>query len=87
MVNPAQFRLCARCGADMETLLQETGGLRRVAPVQSPVPVHGTQLGLLSRMVLAAFVVVLALGYLAHLLPAPRSPAPPSTSTPAPAVP
>ncbi len=71
MVNPGAFRLCARCGAAMDTHLQESGGLRRVAPVQSPVPVTGARLGPWSRAILGAFVVLLALGYLVQLLPVP----------------
>lgn len=70
MVNPGPFRLCGRCGADMGTVLQESGGLRRTAPVQSPVPqpgVGGRSLG--QRVVLALFVVLLALSWLAQLVP------------------
>lgn len=71
-VNPGLFRLCGRCGAQMDTVLQESGGLRRTAPIQSPVPVSGARIGPVARVVLGAFVVVLALGYLVHLLPLPR---------------
>ena len=39
-VNVRADRLCGRCGADMHLLLQESGGLRATAPVQSPVPVR-----------------------------------------------
>lgn len=81
MVNPGPFRLCARCGASMETFLQESGGLRRTAPVQSPVPVHG-RLSLPQRIVVGLFLIVLVVSYLVQLLPvrangaqAPRSPA------------
>lgn len=71
MVNPAPFTLCARCGADMRTWLQESGGLRRTAPVQSPVPVGaGARLSGVQRFVVGLFVVILAMGYVAHLLPA-----------------
>lgn len=73
MVNPGPFALCARCGADMSTLLQESGGLRRTAPVQSPVPVGSARLGPVTRVVLGLCVLVLALSYLAHLLPRPAS--------------
>lgn len=70
MVNPGPFTLCARCGAAMDTHLQESGGLRRTAPVQSPVPVAAAgRLGPLTRAVLGLCVVVLALSYLALLLP------------------
>lgn len=79
MVNPGPFRLCGRCGAEMDTLLQESGGLRRTAPIQSPVPVSGARLGPVARVVLGVFVVVLALGYLVQLLPAPRTAGTPAT--------
>ena len=71
MVTPGAFRLCGRCGAQMDTLLQESGGLRRTAPIQSPVPVAGTRIGPVARVVLGVFVVVLALGYLVQVLPRP----------------
>lgn len=77
MVNPGAFELCARCGARMDTLLQESAGLRRTAPVQSPVPVgDAARFGPLTRIVLGACVAVLAFAYLAHLLPRPEAPAP-----------
>jgi hypothetical protein len=72
MVNPGPFRLCGRCGAQMDTLLQESAGLRRTAPIQSPVPVAGARIGPLGRVVLGAFVILLALGYLVQLLPMPN---------------
>ena len=69
MVNPGAFRLCGRCGADMRTLLQESGGLRRVAPIQSPVPVGaGRRLRPSQRLILGAFVALLAASYLAPLI-------------------
>lgn len=71
MVNPGPFRLCARCGASMETHLQESGGLRRAAPVQSPVPSSASRLTPVQRALVACFLAVLALGYLAHLVPVP----------------
>jgi predicted amidophosphoribosyltransferase len=59
-VNPDADRLCARCGADMHTLLQESGGLRATAPVQSPVPVRVRgRLSPLQRALVLAFVVTL----------------------------
>lgn len=64
MVNPGPFRLCGRCGADMRTNLQESGGARRSAPVQSPVPVAcGPRLTGLQRLVLAGFLLLLALSH------------------------
>jgi hypothetical protein len=82
MVNPGAFRLCARCGSQMDTHLQESGGLRRTAPVQSPVPV-GPRLSLLQRVLVGMFLALMALTYLVHLLPAaargtPAAPAPAS---------
>jgi len=64
-VNPYAERLCARCGADMGTALQESGGLRRTAPVQSPVPVRPVRLTALQRWMVAAFVALLAAAALA----------------------
>lgn len=84
MVNPGPFRLCGRCGADMRTIFQESGGLRRVAPVQSPVPVGvGRRLRTSQRVILAAFVALLAAWYLAPLIfgvRAPSGPTPPSAA-------
>lgn len=74
MVNPGPFRLCARCGASMETHLQESGGLRRTAPLQSPMPVlTGDRLSPLQRLVVVLFLALLALGHLVYLLPTPRA--------------
>ena len=59
-VNPHADRLCGRCGADMTTLLQESGGLRATAPVQSPVPVRvRDRLSPLQRALVLAFVFTL----------------------------
>jgi hypothetical protein len=66
-VNPGPFRLCARCGASMETFLQESGGLRRTAAVQSPVLV-ARRLSTLQRLVIGIFLLLLALAYLTPLL-------------------
>src|SRR6185369_15706549 len=82
MVNPGPFRLCARCGASMETILQESGGLRRTAAVQSPIPVNG-RLSLGQRIVVALFLMMLALAHLIQLLPpshAATRPAAPQTA-------
>lgn len=61
-VNRYASRLCGRCGADMATALQESGGARRTAPVQSPVPVHGMRLSRFQRVVVLGFLALLALG-------------------------
>lgn len=89
MVNPGPFRLCGRCGADMRTHLQESGGLRRTAPVQSPVPVSGgAPLSLVQRIVVGCFLGLLALSYvLAAAAPrsasgGPSRPVPAETSSP-----
>jgi hypothetical protein len=81
-VNRGAARLCARCGADMAMALQESGGARRTAAVQSPVPVGvGARLGPLQRAVVAAFLALLALGqimggFVHHHPGAPRTPPP-----------
>lgn len=80
-VNPGPFRLCARCGASMETFLQESGGLRRTAAVQSPMPVRA-RLSLGQRLVLGLFLVTMALGYLVQLL-GPRQALAPAATVPA----
>lgn len=68
MVNPGAFHLCVRCGADMSTTLQESGGLRWAAPIQSPVPAPGRpRLSVFQRVLVGAFVAVLALSWLAPL--------------------
>ncbi len=64
-VNFDAERPCQRCGADMRTLLQESGGLRMTAPVQSPVPVRAAErLSPLLRFVLLVLVALLALAAL-----------------------
>ena len=63
-VNRYSERLCGRCGGDMTLLLQESGGLRATAPVQSPVPVGvRARLGPVQRAVVlgCALLVVLAM--------------------------
>ena len=80
MVNPGPFRLCARCGASMETFLQESAGLRRTAPVQSPVPVNG-RLSPIQRIVVGLFLLALASSYLVQLLPSAHVRPAPRTAT------
>jgi len=76
-------RLCVRCGADMTTLLQESGGLRRTAPVQSPMPIRAAgRLSGLQRLLIGVIVILLALSHLLGAL-APGNPRP----RPEPAVP
>ena len=59
-LNRHAQRLCGRCGADMHLVLQESGGLRLTAAVQSPVPVRsGDRLSPLQRMVVFGFVIAL----------------------------
>lgn len=59
-VNVRAERLCGRCGADMYMLLQESGGLRATAPVQSPVPVRVRQrLTPLQRALVLCFLLIL----------------------------
>ncbi len=61
-VNLRAERLCGRCGADMTLALQESGGARRTAPVQSPVPVTGARLSRGQRLLVLGFLALLALG-------------------------
>lgn len=68
MVNAGPFELCGRCGARMDTHLQESGGLRRTAPVQSPVPV-GQALTPLQRLLVVTFVALIALMHLLVAFP------------------
>jgi hypothetical protein len=79
-VNPGAFRLCAGCHADMRTILQESGGLRQTAPVQSPMPVRA-RLTPLQRVLVLGFLVLLAVGNALAAF-APRTPrlAPPATA-------
>ena len=59
-VNVRAERLCGRCGADMHLLLQESGGLRATAPVQSPVPVRvRDRLSPLQRVLVLCFLLIL----------------------------
>ncbi len=61
-VNLRPLRLCGRCGGDMHTLLQESGGLRATAAVQSPLPVRvRARLTPLQRAIVLAVVVLLML--------------------------
>ncbi|HSM35060.1 MAG TPA: hypothetical protein VK837_01570 [Longimicrobiales bacterium] len=68
-VNSGGSRLCHVCGADPTLLLQESGGLRWTAPVQSPVPVtRGRRLSRAQRIGAAACLLVLAIGFAAGAL-------------------
>jgi hypothetical protein len=74
-VNVRAERLCGRCGADMHLLLQESGGLRATAPVQSPVPVRVRhRLTPLQRALVLCFLLVLVAAQfvVAFWPPAPR---------------
>jgi hypothetical protein len=64
-VNTHVLRLCGRCGADMSSALQESGGMRWSAPVQSPVPQPtGRRLPLWLRAILLLLVVLLVIARL-----------------------
>jgi hypothetical protein len=64
-VNIRAHRLCGRCGADMHTVLQESGGLRWTAAVQSPVPVRGgAALSMTQRVLILCFLLLLIVGQL-----------------------
>jgi len=82
MVNPGPFRLCSRCGADMRTLLQESGGLRRTAAAQSPMPMIGPgRLGPVARAFACAFVLLTILSYVAYLFPPAADSQPPAPTS------
>jgi hypothetical protein len=67
-LNPPA-RLCARCFADMGTLLQESGGKRWTAAAQSPMPVRGGGgLSRRQRWVLLGAVVLFAISQVALAL-------------------
>jgi hypothetical protein len=68
----------------MNLLLQESGGLRRTAAVQSPVPVRAT-LSLLQRVLVFTFVVLLAMAHLLAGFNGPRLPQPLGAGMPLPA--
>ena len=71
-LNPAS-RFCARCLADMTTVLQESGGERWTAPVQSPVPVRaGRRLSRRQRAALLGVLLLFALAQLALAFGNPR---------------
>ena len=81
-VNRYALRLCGRCGADMHLLLQESGGLRRTAAVQSPVPVRvSSRLSLKQRVLVLGFVIALVAAQILAAVFAgrtfPLEPAPP----------
>lgn len=80
-LTTAGGRLCTRCGADPTTLLQESGGLRWTAPVQSPVPVgRGRPLSRRQRLGAAACLLVLALGFVFKAFGVRMAPAPDSAA-------
>lgn len=67
----------------MRTLLQESGGLRRTAAAQSPMPMLGPgRIGPVARAFAFAFVLLTLLSYVAYLFPPSGD-----TSAPAPASP
>jgi len=75
-VNGPLSTICLRCRADMTLRLQESGGARWTAAVQSPVPVRGTRrLSRAQRAVLLGVVVLFCLAQVlysfAPLLPHP----------------
>ena len=61
--------VCARCFADMRTVLQESGGMRWTAAAQSPMPVRaGRRLSRRQRMLLLGAVLLFALSQVAVAL-------------------
>lgn len=82
-LNGGGARTCARCLADVTTLLQESGGRRWTAAVQSPVPVRvGHRLSRLQRWAVLGFVALLALAQLAVAF-APQRATPRASAVPA----
>jgi len=68
----------------MRTVLQESGGLRRTAPVQSPVPVNaGANLSSAQRLALLGFLMLLLLGQTFGALLYVRTVSPPARLAPA----
>lgn len=76
--------LCARCFADMRTVLQESGGKRWTAAAQSPMPVRvGRRLTRRQRALLLGAVLLFALGQVAiAIVGAASSRRGPSTTPP-----
>ena len=83
-LNP-QAALCARCFADMRSVLQESGGKRWTAAAQSPMPVRvGGRLTRRQRALLLGAVLLFALGQVAMAIAgAAGSRRAPSTTPPA----
>lgn len=78
-------RICLRCRADMTLRLQESGGERWTAAVQSPVPVAGGRpLSAIRRIVLFGIVVLFGV---AQFLTAFAPPEPPAEHVAAPVTP
>jgi hypothetical protein len=58
-------RICLRCRGDMTLMLQESGGERWAAPIQSPVPVGGgSRLTRTQRAIIFSFVVLFGVAQL-----------------------
>jgi hypothetical protein len=73
-LNGPATRICLKCRADTTLVLQESGGGRWTAAVQSPVPIPGRRgLSRTQRAMLLGFVVLFALGQLMVAF-APRRP-------------
>lgn len=83
-LNRHARRLCGRCGADMHLVLQESGGLRHTAAVQSPVPVRiRDRLSPVQRMVVLGFVLLLFAAQILAVIYASSWPALPAAGEPA----
>jgi hypothetical protein len=64
-LNGPLSRVCLRCRGDMTLMLQESGGERWTAAVQSPVPVRGSsRLTFLQRAILLGLVVIFGIAQL-----------------------
>jgi hypothetical protein len=66
-VNGPMSRICIACRADMRLVLQESGGERWAAAIQSPVPMRGgARLTRAQRAILFGFLVLFAVGQLVY---------------------
>lgn len=73
-LNGPLSRVCLKCRSDMTLLLQESGGARWTAAVQSPVPVRGrVGLSRLQRTLLFGVVLLFCLGQVVYVFTPQRS--------------
>jgi hypothetical protein len=81
-VNGPMSRICLKCRGDMTLVLQESGGARWTAAVQSPMPIQrGGRLSRGQRLILLGFVVLFCIGQLVYAV-APHVPLPAGAPVP-----